>query len=69
MAARSFGPVDKMSAPEGRALCAASERSLADRIAAYRPQAVVTLVKRIKPNVDAAMAIEAAGYAPHDSNA
>jgi hypothetical protein len=26
------------------------------RIAAYRPQTVVTLVKRIKPNVEAAMA-------------
>src|SRR5262249_45796575 len=57
-------PVDKLAPSERQARCAASEPCLAERIAKYRPQAVVTLLKRIKPNVDAAMA--AAGCSvPH----
>jgi hypothetical protein len=56
-------PVDKISEKERKAKCRDAQQSLADRIAEYRPLAIVSLLKRIGKNVDAA-AISAGSDAP-----
>jgi hypothetical protein len=47
-------PVDKLPPPERIAKCRDAQQSLAARIAEYRPLAIVSLLKRIEKNVDAA---------------
>ena len=39
----SLVPVDKLSKPERMRICAAAQASLAERIASYQPQAIVTV--------------------------
>jgi hypothetical protein len=51
-------PVNHLSKSERLAKCREAQQSLADRIAKYRPQAIVSLLLFIKPFVDGA-AIEA----------
>jgi hypothetical protein len=50
-------PVNAMDRLDRLAKCEASVPHLADRLREYHPQAVVTLMKGIKPYVDAAMAV------------
>lgn len=47
-------PVNKLENAERRTLCRAAEKSLADRITEYRPQAIVTLMVGIGDIVHAA---------------
>jgi hypothetical protein len=47
-------PVDKLPKPERLARCRDAQQSLAARIAEYQPLAIVSLLKRIEKNVDAA---------------
>jgi hypothetical protein len=47
-------PVDKLAPSERRAKCLAAADSLRDRIAAYRPLAIVSVLVRIKSIVEAA---------------
>jgi len=47
-------PVDRMRPAQRREACLAARSSLADRIAEYRPQAIVTVLLRIKEIVEAA---------------
>jgi hypothetical protein len=56
-------PVNHLSNSQRRALCRAAQHSLAERIAAYQPQAIVSLLKSIEPSVRAA-AIAAGSNAP-----
>ncbi len=57
-------PVNHLTKSERRAKCLEAQTSLADRIAAYRPKAIVSLLVVIKPFVDAG--VSAAGStAPH----
>jgi hypothetical protein len=55
-------PVNHLKKPERIAMCLAARSSLAERIAKYRPTAIVALLKSIQPIVDAA-AIEAGSTA------
>ncbi|MDA9410584.1 hypothetical protein [Bradyrhizobium sp. CCBAU 45384] len=47
-------PVDKLAPPERRAKCVAATSSLRDRIVAYRPLAIVSMLVSIKRIVEAA---------------
>jgi hypothetical protein len=47
-------PVNHLPKPQRIAKCLDSQKSLADRIAAYRPGAIVSLLKSIEPFVNAA---------------
>jgi hypothetical protein len=56
-------PVDHLTKSQRKAKCLDAQKSLADRIAAYQPEAIVSLVIAIKPFVEAA-AIMAGSNAP-----
>jgi hypothetical protein len=56
-------PVNHLTGLQRVAKCLDAQRNLADRIAAYRPEAIVSLLIFIKPFVDAA-AIAAGSNAP-----
>ena len=56
-------PVNKLTKSERKAKCLDAQKSLADRIAAYQPEAILSLLMFIKPFVDAA-AITAGSNAP-----
>jgi hypothetical protein len=56
-------PVNHLLKPERIAKCLEATESLANRIAAYRPQAIVSVLKSIEPFVNAA-AIQAGSDAP-----
>ena len=56
-------PVNHLTGSERIAKCQDAQKSLADRIAAYRPEAIVSLLISIEPFVDAA-AIAASSNAP-----
>ena len=56
-------PVNQLTKSQRKAKCLDAQKSLADRIAAYRPEAIVSLLMVIKPFVDAA-AIGAGSNAP-----
>jgi hypothetical protein len=47
-------PVNHLTKSQRRAQCLDAQKSLADRIAVYQPEAIVTLLKFIEPFVDAA---------------
>ena len=47
-------PVNHLPKPQRQAKCLIAQESLADRITAYRPEAIVTLLKSIEPFVEAA---------------
>jgi hypothetical protein len=47
-------PVNHLPRPERTAVCLAAQKSLADRIKTYQPEAIVSLLKRIEPIVTAA---------------
>jgi hypothetical protein len=47
-------PVDKLSPAQRRAQCLSAQSSLADRIKVYRPEAIVSVVKRSEQFVNAA---------------
>lgn len=55
-----LAPVDDLPPAQRKAQCRASRKSLADRIKDYRPDAVVSLLRRIETDVDVAVAM--AGY-------
>ena len=59
----SLAPVNNLPKMERVAICRDAQRSLAERIAEYRPLAIVALLKRIEKNVNAA-AISAGSDAP-----
>jgi hypothetical protein len=50
----SLVPVDKMSKPERLRVCAEAQVGLTERIAAYQPQAIVSVLLSVKDNVEAA---------------
>lgn len=50
----SLIPVDKLPKPERLRICAESQTSLSERIVAYQPQAIVTVLLSVKDNVEAA---------------
>jgi hypothetical protein len=56
-------PVNHLTKSQREAECLGAQKSLADRIAVYRPEAIVSLLISIKPFVDAA-AIAAGSNAP-----
>jgi hypothetical protein len=56
-------PVNHLTAPERKLLCLGAQSCLASRIATYRPQAIVSLLKSIHPIV-AAAAREAGSTVP-----
>jgi hypothetical protein len=56
-------PVNHLTKSQRKAKCLDAQKSLADRIAAYQPEAIVSLLIVIKPFVDAA-AITAGSNAP-----
>jgi hypothetical protein len=56
-------PVNHLTKSQRKALCQAGVESLADRIAAYRPEAIVSLLIGIKPFADEA-ARKADSHAP-----
>jgi hypothetical protein len=56
-------PVNKLTKSERKGKCLDAQKSLADRIAAYQPEAILSLLMFIKPFVDAA-AITAGSNAP-----
>lgn len=56
-------PVNNLTKSQRKAKCLDAQKSLADRIAAYQPEAIVSLLIGIKPFVDAA-AITAGNNAP-----
>jgi len=56
-------PVNHLTRSQRKAKCLGAQNSLADRIAEYQPLAIVSLLLRIKHNVDAA-AIKAGNNAP-----
>jgi len=47
-------PVNHLPPSRHKAKCVVAEKRLADRIADYQPEAIVILLRRIKPFVDAA---------------
>jgi hypothetical protein len=47
-------PVDTLPKSKREALCIGAMKSLADRIAGYSPRAIVTVLQRIAPTVEAA---------------
>lgn len=47
-------PVNQLTKSQRKAKCLAAQPSLADRIATYRPEAIVSVLLVIKPFVDAA---------------
>ena len=59
----SLAPVNKLAPALRKSMCHAARRTLAERIAAYHPQAIVTVVPRVKDDVVAA-AIAASCDAP-----
>ena len=59
----SLAPVNKLAPAMRKSVCHAARRTLAERIAAYKPQAIVTVVPRVKDDV-AAAAIAAGCDAP-----
>jgi hypothetical protein len=59
-------PVDKLSRSERRARCLDAQKSLADRIEAYQPEAIVSVLKRIKSFVDAAVVISGSRVPRYD---
>lgn len=56
-------PVNQLTKSQRKAKCMGAQKSLADRIAAYRPETIVSVLMIIKPFVDAA-AIMAGSNAP-----
>jgi hypothetical protein len=56
-------PVNHLTKSQRKAKCLEAQKSLAERIAVYQPEAIVSLLIVIKPFVDAA-AITAASNAP-----
>ncbi len=56
-------PVNTLPKPQRIAKCLGAQKSLADRIKAYQPEAIVSLLKSIEPFVNAA-AIMAGSNAP-----
>jgi len=50
-------PVNRLPKPKRFAKCMGAQKSLADRIADYRPKAIVSLLESIEPIVNAASAI------------
>jgi len=50
-------PVNHLTKSQRKAKCLEAQNSLADRIAVYRPEAIVSLLLFIKPFVDAAATI------------
>jgi HEPN domain-containing protein len=56
-------PVNHLTKAQRRAQCLDAQKSLADRITAYQPEAIVSLLMVIEPFVDAA-AIKAGSNAP-----
>src|SRR5947207_15177296 len=50
----SLIPVDKLPKPERLRTCVAAQASLTERIAAYQPQVIVTLLLSVKEIVEAA---------------
>jgi hypothetical protein len=47
-------PVNRLTKSQRKARCLDAQESLAGRIAAYRPEAIVSLLRRIEPFVNAA---------------
>jgi len=47
-------PVDKLPKPERLRICAEAQTGLTERIIAYQPQAIVTVLLSVKENVEAA---------------
>ncbi|SRR6266849_1858502 len=62
----SLAPVDNLPEMERVAICRDAQRSLAERIAEYQPQAIVSVVKRVNDDIVAA-AIAAGSNAPRFS--
>jgi hypothetical protein len=58
-----LAPVDKLAKPKRIAACRSAQSGLAERIAEYKPQAIVTLLLSIRDIVDGA-AIQARSIAP-----
>ena len=56
-------PVNHLPKPQRIAKCLSAQKNLADRIKAYQPKAIVSLLKSIEPIVSAA-AIEAGSNVP-----
>jgi hypothetical protein len=56
-------PVNHLTMPERKLLCLGAQSDLAKRIATYRPEAIVSLLKFVHPMVEAA-AVEAGSTAP-----
>lgn len=56
-------PINHLTMPERKLLCLGAQSDLAKRIAIYRPEAIVSLLKFIHPTVEAA-AREAGSTAP-----
>jgi hypothetical protein len=57
-------PVNRLTRSQRQAKCRNAQDSLAERIARYKPQAIVSLLLAIKPDVDAA-ALAAGSSVPH----
>ena len=62
----SLAPVNNLPKMERVAICRDAQRSLAERIAEYQPQAIVSVLKRVDKNIVAA-AIAAGSDAPRFS--
>lgn len=58
-------PVNHLTRSQRRAKCLGAQKSLADRIASYQPEAIVSLLIRIKPFVNAAAIMANSNTCPY----